>query len=70
MLAAFPRVTSPRYSVIGGCMDPRARLNALEKWQIPCSCREWNNDSSDIQPVAYWLHRLHYPGHYKTVATK
>jgi hypothetical protein len=41
----------------GGRVGPKAGLDASEKGNF-CPCRESNNDSSVVQPVASTLHRL------------
>jgi hypothetical protein len=41
-------------------VDPRASLDALEKRNISCPCRESNQDPSIFQLVGYSLYRLHF----------
>jgi len=49
VLFSFPSLeTGPQFLVTGGFMGARPRLQALQNAQNPCSCHEWNNDSSDI----------------------
>jgi len=52
----------PPYSLHGRLGWRTAGLNALEKSQIFCSCRESNHDSSDVQPSYYtdYANSTHY----------
>jgi hypothetical protein len=47
---------------IGGCVAPRAGLDAVEKRNISCSCQEPNPDSWVTESVAQSLYSLSYPG--------
>jgi hypothetical protein len=43
-------------------VGPKAHLDAVEKKKITFPCLKSNLDSSVIQPIAYSLYRLSYPG--------
>ena len=42
----YSRGKSPLYRWTEGWVDSRARLDALEEWEITCSCRNFNHNSS------------------------
>ena len=57
-----PRDSTPGAYWVGGMVERRGGLFALEKRKPPCSCRKSNRDSSVVQAVAlslppalYWL---------------
>jgi hypothetical protein len=47
-----PREAAPRIHCIGGWVGTGAGLDDVEKRKISCPYREWNLDSSAIQPAA------------------
>jgi hypothetical protein len=48
----YPQGKSPSTHWIGGCVDPRAVLDAVVKRKIPSSRRESNPITPIVQPVA------------------
>jgi hypothetical protein len=47
-----PRGRAPGTYWIGGCVDPRAVMDAVVKRKIPSSCRESNPRTPIVQPVS------------------
>lgn len=46
-----PSSTGPGTNSTRGCVDPRARLDAVNRRKITCHCLESNPDSSTVQPA-------------------
>jgi hypothetical protein len=58
--ALQPIRSTPGTHWLGGCIRPRAGLKASKKRKI-CLCRNLNNESSAIRPVAnHYTHRVHW----------
>lgn len=57
----YPRERDPTVHWIGGCVDCRAGLDALEERKICCRCQESTYDFMVEQPIAWSLYRLCYP---------
>jgi hypothetical protein len=64
---SFQRKQAPGTQRTGGCVDPGAGMDAVEKRQISCPWRESNLASQIVQPVVFAQYRLRYPGFNKFV---
>jgi hypothetical protein len=58
----YPRWKRARCPLIGGCVGPRASLDAVEKRKVSCFCRESNPGHPTHSQSLY---RLSYPGYFR-----
>jgi hypothetical protein len=62
LAAVLLKETAPGTHCIGGWLSPRAGLDIVDKRKISYPCQKWNPYSSAVQPIAYLLWSLSYPG--------
>jgi len=61
-----PRERTRGTDLTGDCVGPRYSLDALEKREVSCACRNSNQDASDIRPIrGLLLYHLSYPQYYE-----